>query len=132
MTILYDLRKDPNNALVRSANDDLRTYKPELMDKFGEIGSSEWWKNFDLGKITKKIIVGNVISIEPDVDDDLGDAVNIQTSERKIAYDYDGYWKNPEVKIGSIIEIIRIKSTVSTRTGPISTMIDIKIEVKNC
>lgn len=132
MTILYDFRNDPKSALARSANDNLRKYNPEMIDKFGEIGSPEWWANFDSGKITKKIIVGNVISIEPDEDDDLGAAVNIQTSERQIAYDYDGFWKNQKVKIGSTIEIVCIKSTASTRTGPISTGIDVKIEVKNC
>ena len=132
MTILYDLRKDTNNSLVRSANENLRKYYPKLIDIFGEIGSSEWWENFDSGKITKKTIVGKVVSIEPDEDDDLGDAVNIQTSERQIAYDYDGFWKIPEVKTGSTIEITSINSTVSTRSGQISTRIDVKIEVKNC
>jgi len=132
MTILYDLRKDQNNALVKIANENLRKYSPELLDKFGEIGSSEWWNNFDTGRITKKIITGNIISIEPDEDDDLGDAVTIQTSERKIAYDYEGYWKKTDVKIGAIVKIIRIKSTVSTRTGPISILIDAIIEVNNC
>ena len=132
MTVLYDLRKDSNNALVKSANDNLRIYNPELIDKFGEIGSSEWWGNYDSGKITKKIIVGNIISIKPDEDDDLGDAVTIQTSEREIAYDYIGYWEKPEVKVGCTVEIIRIKSTVSTRTGPLTILIDAKIKVNNC
>jgi len=132
MTILYDLRKDSNNALVKRANDNLREYKAVLIDEFGEIGSIEWWNNFDSGKITHKIIVGQIISIEPDEDDDLGDAVRIQTSERQIAYDYEGFWIKPEVKIGSTVKITRVKSTVSTKTGPISILIDVKIEVTNC
>ncbi len=131
MTKLYDLRKDTNNALVMSANKDLHKYSPKLIDEFGEIGSSQWWEEYDSGLITKKIIVGKIVSIAPDEDDDLGDAVTIQTSEREIAYDYDGFWTNPEVKVGATVEITRIKSTVSTRTGPISTLIDVRIEVKN-
>lgn len=130
MTILYDLSTDLNSALVKSANKNLHIYNPILISKFGEIGSSEWWNNFDSGRITKKIIVGNIISIGPDEDDDLGDAVTIQTSKRQIAYDYEGFWRSPEVKVGATIKIVRIKSTVSTRTGPNSTLIDIKIEVE--
>jgi len=130
MTILYNLGGDSDNALVISANNNLRKYNPFLINEFGAIGSSEWWEHFASGRITKKI-VGSIASIAPEEDDDLGDAVTIQTSEGQIAYEYDGFWKSPEVKVGATVEIVRIESTVSTRTGPISTLIDIKIEIQN-
>lgn len=129
MRILFDLRKTQNYGIVVDANKNLRIYCPDLIELYGEIGSTKWWDNYDSGRITKKIVAGKVISIQPEENDDLGDAVTIQTSEGKIAFDYWGYWTSPEVKIGSIIEIVRIKSTTRTNTGPMTYIIDVEIKV---
>ena len=118
--------------MARIANEHLRNRCPELIELFGEIGSEKWWKFFDSGNISREINIGSVISIEPDIDDDRGPAVNIQTSQGTIAYDYDGIWKTSELVIGSLVEIVRVKSIVYSRTGPVTTFVDVTIEIKNC
>ena len=83
----------------------------------------------DIG--SKSGLFGTIISIAPDEDDDLGEAVKILTSEGEIAYDYEDYWLEPAVKVGATVKITGIKSTVSTNQGPLSYLMDVKIEVIN-
>ena len=126
---VFDLREHPNCGLVRIANENLASERPEYIDRFGQIGSPRWWQHYDAGHISRTEYVGEITHIGPSVDefDERCDIVRIRTDRRDIEYDREGFWLDSEITIGRWLHIERVQAIVQTGTGPITSIIDVRI-----
>jgi hypothetical protein len=133
MKTLYDLRADPDAAIVRMANEHLAQGRPSYVERYGAIASERWWRLYDSGRISRSVHVGHVVLAGPHRDefDEACDVVRIQTDRRDIEYDREGFWCDPSVRVGSWVHIEQVQASIQTKTGPVTTIIDVRICVED-
>jgi hypothetical protein len=98
----------------------------EYLARFGPVASPQWWDWYDRGLISRSLKVGRIVLVGRSTDpleEDEGEIVQIQTDQRTIAYDREGFWLDPAVVVGTWVHIERVKVMVGTST----TLIDVKI-----
>ncbi|QQL44600.1 hypothetical protein [Sulfuriroseicoccus oceanibius] len=129
MEILFDLRSQPESPLVDLANNRLRKERPDYLERFGAIGSAEWWAHFDAGSICRTIHSGIIthLGIAEDTNHPEGeDIIRISTDRRDIEYDREGFWLRDEIAIGDQVEITKVQVVTPNCT----TILDVKVTRK--
>ncbi len=110
-------------------NTQLRKYNRNYIATYGEVGSSEWWDNYEKGFISRDIHVGQIILVGKDLSWGENPVVVIRTDRRDRAYDLEGEWGDPSVEEGVWVEIEKFKVKYITSTGPVTELIDTLITI---
>jgi hypothetical protein len=133
MKTLYDLRNDPESAMVGITNQQLAQWRPDYLERYGAIASERWWRLYDLDRISRTHNVGQVVFVgcDPSPSDDPHEIVRIRTDRRDIEYDREGFWCDPAVRVGSWVHIDKIKAWIQTQTRLVTNIIDVRIRVED-
>jgi hypothetical protein len=129
MKILFDLRDHPDHGVVRVANENLVAAGQGYVERYGAVGSEQWWNHFDRRHICQVELAGEITHVGT-AENDFGeqcDVVRIHTDRGIIEYDREGFWENTEVQVGRWVHIEQVEVRVETRTGPITTTIDVRV-----
>jgi hypothetical protein len=129
MKILYDLRSDPESAIVDDANAQLARFRPSYIERYGAIASEQWWRLYESHRISRSEHVGQVVFVghRQDGFDEASDVVRIQTDRRDIEYDREGFWCDSVVCVGSWVHVEQVKASMQTKTGPLMSIIEVRI-----
>jgi hypothetical protein len=132
MKVLFDLRDHPDHGLVRVTNEQLAAAGEEYLERYGKVGSDQWWHLYDRQRISRSELAGDVIHVGSSQDDfgEACDIVRIRTDCGIIEYDREGFWADVDVQPGRWIHIERVKTCVETRTGPVTTILDVRVWVE--
>jgi hypothetical protein len=136
MTI-YDLRTDDDQAgFIASVNAGLRSEPDKkYFTAHGDIGSDHWWQDFDAGLLPHKVRAGAITHVGFAVDEFTGedcDIVRFYAHGRDHEYDREGFWLHPSIKMGNIITITTTMVEIATSSGPVTYLVDVKVEVEEC
>jgi hypothetical protein len=126
---LFNLRKDSGLERFDRVNEQLASHRPDYIDRFGAVGTDRWWSNFQSGFISRDIQVGFVTCVGQSPDSGEDPVVVIRTDRRDHAYDLDGFWLDPAVRLNAWIRIERFKIFISYPSGPVTELVDSHIEV---
>lgn len=129
MKILFDLRSDPDNSVVRVANEHLAAAGEGYFERYGEVGSEQWWEHYNRRHICSLDLVGEITHAGATKDDfgEACDVVRIRTDRGIIEYDREGFWLDTDVQSGRWVHIEQVEVCVATRTGPIRGIIDVRV-----
>jgi hypothetical protein len=126
---LFNLRHDASVERFDLVNEQLAAHRPDYIERFGAVCSDRWWNNFYSGFISRDSQVGFVTCLGQSPDWGEDPVVVIRTDRRDQAYDLDGFWLDPSVRLNAWIRIERFKIFISYPTGPVTELVDAHIEV---
>ena len=130
--VLFDLRDHPEYGFIRGVNVGLEKHDPGYFERYGRVGSARWWALYERGRISRTEMVGRVVYVGTNEDEpEAGELVRIQTDRGEIEYDREDHWADPAIEVGRWVHIERCKTVLFTRTGPITSDIDVRIWVED-
>lgn len=130
MSLIFDL-KDQTNTWANSVNEDLIADFPEYIQKYGKVGSEEWWNSYFSGDIDRVVHQGKVTFIgeREDFFNEIWDIIEIDLDGKLTEYDRLGHWKSDEIIVGSLVSIESFKITVHQKYGPKTHIFDRLVQI---
>ena len=118
--------------MVRVANEHLEASLPEYIERYGRVGSEAWWRHYDAGRIARTSHVGTISYVGPSSDGfgEVTNVVRINSEHQELEYEYSDYWINPVVALGNRVHIDSVSVEVETSTGPVTTVMDVRVAVE--
>jgi hypothetical protein len=127
MKIIFDLRNHPTHAIVRSANEALVASNSPYLQRYGAIGSEQWWQMYEAGTIFRSKWVGKIIHLGLINDFEVCDIVRLQADQGDIEYDRRDFWLDTCVAMDKWVHIEKIEIVIPLRLCP--TIYEIHVQV---
>jgi len=130
--VLFDIRADDSHAgFIAAVNRGLDSEpgNPYLL-RFGHVASPRWWACLDNGELPVKSLSGEVTHVGPRQDwcGEQEDVVELSWGGRAIAYDRLDHWAVHPIRVGDRVCVTRTMAELSTRTGPVEYLFDLRAE----
>jgi hypothetical protein len=130
---LFDIRTDDSHAGVIAAVNRGLDSEPgnPYLSRFGHVCSPQWWASLDRGELPVKVLSGTVslVGARPEPwSDEPEDVVEFVCGAQAIAYDRLDHWAAHPIRVGDRVSITRTVAELSTRTGPVRYLIDLRGE----
>jgi hypothetical protein len=127
---LFDLRTTTSHdGFLKHVNDVIEKHDPGYIERYGRVGSEQWWKLYEQQRISRTILCGEVILVGA-ATDDFGETepiVRLRTDRGLVEYDLELFWTDPAIQPGRWIIIEQAQTVIQTRSGPNITGIDTRI-----
>lgn len=130
MSVIFDLKDQPK-TWAASVNEDLIADCPEYINRYGQVGSDEWWNKYQSAEIDSIKKQGEVVFIGERADQfhEIWDIVEINIDGELTEYDRCGYWENEAILVGSIIFIESFEISLKQKYGPKTHSFDRLVEI---
>ena len=130
--VLFDIRTDGSHAgFIAAVNRGLDSEPGNpYLSRFGHVASPRWWACHDRGELPLKRLSGKVTHVGPRPDwcGEQEDVIEFSCRGRTNAYDRLGHWAARPIRVGDLVCVTRTVAELSTRTGPVLYMIDLRAE----
>jgi hypothetical protein len=130
MSLIFDLRKE-TLSWANSINEALSESWPDYFKEFGEVGSEDWWKNYDDGRIpiTKSEGMVSFIGKRTDQFNEEWDTVELSDNGKLIECDQVDYWKSDEITLGKKVYVESFEISFQHRYGPMKFVFESLVSV---
>ena len=120
METIFDLQQG-NDSWAEEVNQALQTDISGYQEKYGLVGSAQWWDQYNNDLIPHEIVRGKIHYIGERTDEfnEVYEVVEVRFLTGTRVFACKDYWESPKLDVGKEIEIETFEVVVQQSYGPI-------------